>query len=595
MKNFRRILSAFMTMLMVLSFFTLLNSYAYVNDSDMDFSYYINEDNEAVFTAYRGDEADLVIPETLGGYPVTAVSGGGIIEWGENVKTITLPSTVTEIHGGAFHCLNITHIKLNEGLKRIGIQAFSGCTQLESITLPESLESLGDGAFDSCKKLSSINIPEKLTILPDAVFNACNFESFEIPAHIRKVGSRLFSLNPDFREITVDEENPYYCAENGFLMNKEKTELLFAAPAFSQLKGQVPASVKKINEYAFVGCSSVDEIALPEGLEEIEANAFCGCGAETLTIPDSVTKIGTGAFSNCDNLEEVTIGDGLTVVEPFLFAYCDNLETVNFGSSVKTIEYEAFIDCSSLKTVNLNDGLEVIKQQVFRNCTNLEYLVMPSTVTEIENDLFRDCKKLINVTLSENLTAISQNCFSGCVELRWIDIPDSVTEIHPDAFYGCVDLREVNFGKGAISISDNAFSDCTSLTRITIPDNVTYISQYAIGYSTYLNSHMSREYVLCPWVIIYANKGSVAADYAREKGLLLGVLDNEIRPFSKGDVNGDGKISVQDATAIQKHLANLIDLEQIQKDAADVAGTPSLTIGDATAIQKYLAGITKEL
>ena len=590
MKNYRRILSAFMTVLIMLSVITVFNANAFTYGEEDGFNYYIDENGNAIFTSYRGDETDLVIPETLGGCPVTVISGGGAIEWGENVKTITLPSTVTEIHGCAFYYLNITDIKLNEGLRIIGEQAFGGCTQLERITLPESLESLGDGVFDCCKKLKSINIPEKLTVLPDALFNACDFESFEIPAHIEKVGSRVFSLNPNFKEITVAEGNLNYCAENGLLMNREKTEIVFIAPAYLQGKCEVPVSVKKINEYAFVGCSSIDEITLPEGLEEIETNAFGGCGFETLTIPDSVTTIGKSAFTNCDNLEEVTIGDGLKVIEPFLFSYCDNLETVNFGCSVKTIEYEAFIDCSSLKEVNLNDGLEVIKQQAFKNCTNLEYLVMPNTVTEIENDVFRDCKKLINVTLSENLTVISQDCFSGCVELRWIDIPDSVTEIHPDAFYGCIDLREVNFGKGVRAISPNAFLDCSSLRSVTIPDNVTAILDYSFGYSSYLNSHMSREYSVCPWVIIYANKNSTAAEYARENGLLLGILDNEVSPFSKGDVNGDGKISVQDATAIQKHLAKLITLEQIQEDAGDT-GIPGLSISDATAIQKRLAKI----
>lgn len=591
MKNYRRILSAFMTVLIMLSVITVFNANAFAYGEEDGFNYYIDENGNAIFTSYRGDETDLIIPETLGGCPVTVISGGGAIEWGENVKTITLPSTVTEIHGCAFYYLNITDIKLNEGLRIIGEQAFSGCTQLERITLPESLERLGDGVFDCCKKLKSINIPEKLTVLPDALFNACDFETFEIPAHIEKVGSRVFSLNPNFEEITVAEGNLNYCAENGLLMNKEKTEIVFIAPAYLQGKCEVPVSVKKINEYAFVGCSSIDEITLPEGLEEIETNAFGGCGFETLTIPDSVTTIGKAAFTNCDNLEEVTIGDGLKVIEPFLFSCCDNLETVNFGSSVKTIEYEAFIDCSSLKAVNLNDGLEVIKQQVFKNCTNLEYLVMPNTVTEIENDLFRDCKKLINVTLSENLTVISQDCFSGCVELRYIDIPDSVTEIHSDAFFDCIDLREVNIGSGLVYIAPCAFCNCNSLTKITIPDNVTKFEIYSIGYSAQNNIYMGRDFSVCPWVTIFANKNSAAEKYAKENGLLFGALGGEVTPFSMGDVNGDGKVSVQDATLIQKHLAKIVTLEKIQQEAGDLVASPGLSISDATAIQKRLAKI----
>ncbi len=58
-----------------------------------------------------------------------------------------------------------------------------------------------------------------------------------------------------------------------------------------------------------------------------------------------------------------------------------------------------------------------------------------------------------------------------------------------------------------------------------------------------------------------------------------------------GDVNLDGKVNIRDATAIQKHLANIETIEGLGKPAADYNGDGKITIKDVTAIQKKVANI----
>ncbi|MGN0558362.1 MAG: dockerin type I repeat-containing protein [Acutalibacteraceae bacterium] len=62
-----------------------------------------------------------------------------------------------------------------------------------------------------------------------------------------------------------------------------------------------------------------------------------------------------------------------------------------------------------------------------------------------------------------------------------------------------------------------------------------------------------------------------------------------------GDVDMDGKVKINDATMIQKHLASIITLSQLQKKAADVTADGNVNIKDATKIQKFLAGLLTEL
>lgn len=58
----------------------------------------------------------------------------------------------------------------------------------------------------------------------------------------------------------------------------------------------------------------------------------------------------------------------------------------------------------------------------------------------------------------------------------------------------------------------------------------------------------------------------------------------------KGDVNGDGRLSIGDATLIQKWIAKLIGNNDIDLTVADVDNDNRVSIKDATQIQKKLAG-----
>ncbi len=58
-----------------------------------------------------------------------------------------------------------------------------------------------------------------------------------------------------------------------------------------------------------------------------------------------------------------------------------------------------------------------------------------------------------------------------------------------------------------------------------------------------------------------------------------------------GDVNLSGKISISDATLIQKAVAELATLDELQATLADVDADGKVSVKDATEIQKYLADL----
>lgn len=65
--------------------------------------------------------------------------------------------------------------------------------------------------------------------------------------------------------------------------------------------------------------------------------------------------------------------------------------------------------------------------------------------------------------------------------------------------------------------------------------------------------------------------------------------------FVLGDVTGDGKVSVDDATYIQKYIADLVSMTSQQQQAANVDGDNEISIKDATEIQKHVSGMSSVL
>ena len=63
------------------------------------------------------------------------------------------------------------------------------------------------------------------------------------------------------------------------------------------------------------------------GTEVISDSAFRGCTSlEQINIPDSVTRIGHSAFENCTSLRQINIPDSVTSIGGGAFSYCTSLE-----------------------------------------------------------------------------------------------------------------------------------------------------------------------------------------------------------------------------------------------------------------------------
>lgn len=112
---------------------------------------------------------------------------------GSNLKSISLPLTITSIEDDAFkNCSFLEAINLKGNLKQIGNRCFQNCTALWDVQLPSSTISLGDSCFAKCSALTSISFPPKIKSLGAGCFMNTKMDQIVLPVSIDNIGDKCF-------------------------------------------------------------------------------------------------------------------------------------------------------------------------------------------------------------------------------------------------------------------------------------------------------------------------------------------------------------------------------------------------------------------
>ena len=310
-----------------------------LGDYSKGLEYTLNPDGQSYSVSDIGacTDTEIIIPKTHNGLPVTSIERNAF-----------------------YACSSLWGISIPESVKDIGGAAFSGCTSLTSITIPDSVTSIGRYAFHSCSSLKSVTIPRSVTSIDYQAFYGC---------------SSLTSIN-------VDINNQHYKSIDGNLYTKDGKTLIQYAIGKKGTDFVIPASVTKIRDSAFSGCTALSNVAIGNSVTLIEAYAFSGCTSLTsVNIPNSVTYIGSGVFSDCTALSNVAIGSSVTFIGDYAFSGCAALTSISIPNSVTSIPASVFSGCTQLESINIPESVTMIGYEAFYGC-NLTSINYNGTIDE---------------------------------------------------------------------------------------------------------------------------------------------------------------------------------------------------------------------
>jgi len=200
------------------------------------------------------------------------------------------------------------------------------------------------GFVDDFAETSYI-MPDSIEFLSvDPFMNATSLTSLTLSSAFYRKSITLRRCCPNLTEILVAEGNPYMSAENGVLMNADKTRIYDVAGGiehliipesiesadtpWSGLKKLVKLTVLSDNvelEY-FNGLTCLKEFVIGDAVTQYSAEGpllfnkdkttllYVAPGAEEVIVPEGVTTIGQDTFKACENIKKITIPESVTQI-----------------------------------------------------------------------------------------------------------------------------------------------------------------------------------------------------------------------------------------------------------------------------------------
>lgn len=308
----------------------------------------------------------------------TGTCDGGKFVYNEATGTLTISGS-GEINDDnrVMRKLEAKHLIIQKGVTAIGNYAFQDWEFLESVELPEGLTQIGYHAFAGCEKLTSITIPSTVT------------------ATAKNIGGRCF-WHSGLQTIT-----------------------------FAEGTTVIPHSICG-------GAENLTTVNLPRTVTEIQNYAFSGCTAlEDITLYDKVTSIGKyDVFKNCNKL----VMKGYSGSYAHKYAQKNNISFVSIGNmppkkGTKVTKSDITYKITSAD-INGKGAVTVYKLN-----KNKKSVTIPKTVkvkgytykvTGISSKAFYKKSKVKTISIkSATIQSIGKNAFKGISRKAVIKVPSS--------------------------------------------------------------------------------------------------------------------------------------------------------------------------
>ena len=272
----------------------------------------------------------------------------------------------------------------------------------------------------------------------------------------------------------------------------------------------LPPSIQRVD---FNGCHSLQEVVLPEGLEELGSFCFMDCHSlERVGLPSTVKKIDSSAFRNCRRLTQLELPEGLETVGYDAFGGCRRLGRIRIPSTVKKLglsfsllpheeqetnslwqdtddEISCLLSGKDIGSPDLSSRVEEekldptslaawwkgVEEVLGDDCPALVEAAIPADLWpafDSSSWCCREWHRLVGLRVPAGVGYIGTGMFEGCRRLETVELPEDVLAIGGDAFYGCSSLKKINLPASLRFIGGSAFGGCCSLEPVALPEGL---------------------------------------------------------------------------------------------------------------------------
>ncbi|MBO4694118.1 MAG: leucine-rich repeat protein [Clostridia bacterium] len=611
----KKLLTTVLSVIIILSVISIISFTAFAERSGI-YTYVVIDDEATITNVSTVAEGNIVVPEFLNGYRVTAIGENAFYNC-ENIINLTIPSYITTIGVGAFSwCTNLQSVDIQGHVERIESSTFYHCKKLENIIIPDTVIFIGSMAFEGCAYCKNENnfkngvlyikkcvvdakvnlsgtcvIESGTKVIACDAFKSCDFKKIILPDSIVTIGDNAFESCVNLNEIVI-REGVKYIGISAFAWCS-KLENIY-----------IPTTLSEICESSFCGCSSLNKINVPKNIVKICQDAFFECeNLKSVSLNTGLTEIGLLAFHNCKQLKSIYIPEGVLSLGYGAFSGCDRLVTVSFPKSLSELE-NSFDDCNSLTDVYYNSD-ENQKNKIIG--IENEYYLNTSIWHYLENPPCNHAETFWKVIKSAELTddGLKQETCSWCGEIL-----DSEEIPALGVTYDIENAATNN--EESISVAVSAESNLPETVEVKAEKKSSDEKQTT--YEIHLENNGVEVQPLSPVLVklpipegfdrdklnIYrkeADGSKTRMNYIIDGDFVYFETDHfsiyEILEKLCGDINGDGKLNNKDAARLFQYFSgwNVNPKEEM----LDINGDGTVDNRDLTRLFQYLSGWTVEI
>ena len=569
-----------------------------------------------------------------------------------SLTSINIPDGVTSIGDSTFSgCTNLTSINIPNSVTSIGDSAFDDCKSLTSINIPDGVTSIGYSAFYDCKSLTNITIPDGITSIGNYAFSGCSsLTSIKIPNSVTSIGDAanydlsdvlFMGSKEQWNSITMVSDNfsnaaIHYNAEYIKTVEPDCTNKGYDLYSCSECENGV-----KVNFTDALGHDFINGICERCGKDELDciesAHPYENDTDEKWTIHKNNAKRIAVVFS--DKTETESGSD-------YIYIYDKDNEEIGCYSGTELAGKRIVVQGDTV-TIRLTSdssntcyGFDITDvKPYYEECVHSETELINVREAGCGWEGYTgdvrcvECQEILSygkyIDATEEHSIISEIIPPTCGQEGYTHhYCENCDYSYDDNYVDATGNHE--FENGICKICGQPDIDClenfkandTKNIEITnggefkyfkfTPNKNGTLNFYSVGtcdtYGCLFDSEMtelaynddgSEDYNFSITYDVIAGKTYILACrmYSSDTiGNFNTVLNFEPDDTALiGDVDGNGEVSITDATEIQKYLVQYVSLNEEQLKVSDTNGDGKVDIKDVTQIQKYIVQLISSL